>query len=615
MSLAVHQASSSSSSSSCKSSFDVKIWEELHLHSLNSTAGSSVDERESQSLTICENCMHDEAPAFGCSFSSIFPSGTKLSCFSDLPSLTNAGHIRPVTPSKTPNSSIVNADHQLPVVQVIQTGSMSFVTEHLRKRQVSKVQDRSMDDNLCRKLEHLSVTEHHQKSTTQSSTKDDPEHEPLYPKQQQRVEEDEAFAINGAPLEPDEEKQVVDTLSKAKFLRIASVDPYSAPVSPLKSASAVPFKWEEAPGKPKPCTDLAPFKPSPSLQLPPRLLHRPDVSPNCSSPSSRCQSKPPAFPLQWNCASPRSFDEPPKAVSPRNLWHSVLQSGRRSYREDGIKSRLNKLGYEDPWSPTSILIGPEAGTRDLSSSSSTSSGLDPHCPSPASPEVQSALNMIEVDSSRPPVVLPAEDNTILSRFQLPDLGPAVDESTKRSAFRKRAADGWRGLTRTCRLAGKWRSAISSERKRNHEENEMWAPTLATYFHSMELERASGGSGQCLLEVKCEDEHSDILLSPRDASIGNCPSAHASSTNYCRKQTIKEVEVVGSAPICGRDSILGGCLGLKRKKVARRIPRRWVLRKLRRSTRLLAAICRAVVRRSISHGKSKKRKLPYHQISW
>ncbi|KAL0412246.1 UNVERIFIED_CONTAM: hypothetical protein Slati_3814300 [Sesamum latifolium] len=45
--------------------------------------------------------------------------------------------------------------------------------------------------------------------------------------------------------------------------------------SPLQTLASVPFKWEEQPGKPRPCTDLIPF-PQPSkpleLQLPPCRL-------------------------------------------------------------------------------------------------------------------------------------------------------------------------------------------------------------------------------------------------------------------------------------------------------------------------------------------------------
>ncbi|XP_020210916.1 uncharacterized protein LOC109795788 [Cajanus cajan] len=60
--------------------------------------------------------------------------------------------------------------------------------------------------------------------------------------------------------------------------------------SPLHSSASVPFRWEEEPGKPWPCSALISFSnvnPPKSLELPPRLLFK--MTSNCYA----SQTKPP----------------------------------------------------------------------------------------------------------------------------------------------------------------------------------------------------------------------------------------------------------------------------------------------------------------------------------
>ncbi|KAL0309362.1 UNVERIFIED_CONTAM: hypothetical protein Sradi_5878500 [Sesamum radiatum] len=49
--------------------------------------------------------------------------------------------------------------------------------------------------------------------------------------------------------------------------------PSGTATPPLQTLASVPFKWEEQPGKPRPCTDIIPFpQPSKPLELPPCRL-------------------------------------------------------------------------------------------------------------------------------------------------------------------------------------------------------------------------------------------------------------------------------------------------------------------------------------------------------
>lgn len=51
-----------------------------------------------------------------------------------------------------------------------------------------------------------------------------------------------------------------------------SPDPSGMLTPPLQTSASVPFRWEEEPGKPRPCTTLITIPNPKSLELPPRLV-------------------------------------------------------------------------------------------------------------------------------------------------------------------------------------------------------------------------------------------------------------------------------------------------------------------------------------------------------
>lgn len=55
---------------------------------------------------------------------------------------------------------------------------------------------------------------------------------------------------------------------------------------PLRSTASVPFQWEEAPGKPRPCATEYKPKSARTLELPPRLLSHESKTTNVSSPTT-----------------------------------------------------------------------------------------------------------------------------------------------------------------------------------------------------------------------------------------------------------------------------------------------------------------------------------------
>ncbi|PRQ58509.1 hypothetical protein RchiOBHm_Chr1g0360071 [Rosa chinensis] len=76
----------------------------------------------------------------------------------------------------------------------------------------------------------------------------------------------------GSEAEPESPKLPLFSIS-----HIQSNEPSGCLTPPFYSSVSVPFRWEEEPGKPRPCTDLAtipnPVDLSPKcLELPPRLL-------------------------------------------------------------------------------------------------------------------------------------------------------------------------------------------------------------------------------------------------------------------------------------------------------------------------------------------------------
>ncbi|KAJ9146537.1 hypothetical protein P3X46_028787 [Hevea brasiliensis] len=72
-------------------------------------------------------------------------------------------------------------------------------------------------------------------------------------------------------------------------LRSKSNEPQGLPTPPIHTLASVPFQWEEAPGKPRPCTTTNEQQPKSKtarcLELPPRLLCEAKVN-NLPSPTT-----------------------------------------------------------------------------------------------------------------------------------------------------------------------------------------------------------------------------------------------------------------------------------------------------------------------------------------
>ncbi|MCO5566332.1 hypothetical protein L7F22_020009 [Adiantum nelumboides] len=598
-------SSSSKTSSFC--SFDVKIWEELHLQSLLSS--SNIDEHvytagagqlwkaEKVKEPKCQS--HSQGFSF---FSSSSTRGASFSGFSSPHRLSNASSQSGLSllPPRRDNTLLVTNSplhfkaEEPPIVQVIQTGSMSFTSGELVIRQSSA-------DGAGASL----PTE----DDILAECKTKPSH---------HVQDECTFNHN---VSMSEKSIVLGNLPNAKFLQVSAPDVYSAPISPLKSAGSIPFKWEEMPGKPKLDGDNRQLwkTPIPSLQLPPKLLHSSFSSSNCNSPSGQSRSK------HVGSSSPSSGDGiMSKSGSVKSLWHSFVQSGRRSYREGRGRPQLGS--DEDPCSPTSILIGPDVG---LSSSSSTSSTLDALCASPGRiPEVQSVFGKVRCSNvddgdlySQRAALMPASSSSSslceASAYigtDLPNLAPCKKERTVRG----KATDKLKGFLKSCQ---KWK-AMGGHRKRNHEESEMWEPTLATYFHSMELERtASVGGGQALLHEqrsleKCRNE--STLAATAEVNLTSS-STEAERYNAVVNGTNRDVLKEDVMVFSGKPTSIEKCsMGMKGKNVkARRKGGGWVLRKLKKSSKVLDALLRAVSKSTTSgtqcSKRCKRRRLPYQPI--
>ncbi|QCD77515.1 uncharacterized protein At4g00950 [Vigna unguiculata] len=85
------------------------------------------------------------------------------------------------------------------------------------------------------------------------------------------------MGFEGENESESEEQKKIGRLALFSIPRMASPERSGMATPPLHTSAAVPFRWEEQPGKPRPCSALIPFS-NPadilpkSLELPPRLL-------------------------------------------------------------------------------------------------------------------------------------------------------------------------------------------------------------------------------------------------------------------------------------------------------------------------------------------------------
>ncbi|XP_016446942.2 uncharacterized protein At4g00950-like [Nicotiana tabacum] len=105
-------------------------------------------------------------------------------------------------------------------------------------------------------------------------------------------------------------------------------------LTPLHTLASIPFKWEEEPGKPRPCTDLIPLPNSICLEPPPRLYNM-EFSKTSSSPTT-------------------VFDGPYITNKPRFSSFRLLRRDRRHRRQGSFDSTTSS---ETGQLSTTLVLG------------------------------------------------------------------------------------------------------------------------------------------------------------------------------------------------------------------------------------------------------------------
>ncbi|KAH7446175.1 hypothetical protein KP509_01G043100 [Ceratopteris richardii] len=614
-------SNSHKSSASSSRSFDFRIWEELHLQSL-AVSRNAEEPIEADARQLCGDDVEVNGPACQHGFSVLSPSsaldgpGTSLSQLSSLNLHHNDSNRfpQPLSFARSTrgssvvviNSSVSSHAEQPPVVQVIQTGRMNFSPDEFAMQGVST--NNTIAIAKSRPSQENEISIHRLKLAKESATE----------------ERDSKTERMNLDIVNRDRSISFEALTSSKLLQVCPSDVYSASSSPLKSAGCIPFKWEEAPGRPKVSTDQQQISPFPSLQLPPKFqLHSSSI--NCS----RCK-------VNTSLGGERLA----KSASVKNAWRDLVRSGRRSYREGMWKYRLNKSvrSHEGSCSPTSTLFSPDRG---LSTSSSTSSTYDAICASPSTiSEVQSeqtksvSMNMDETpctSSTRANITFfssklsPRRDGAAACGIHgVSKFAPSRKHKDVRT-IRHMATERMKGFLKACQ---RWRSSVSG-RKRNHEEAEIWEPTLATYFQSMELERShSEADGQPPLYNRrgLENFRERALSLVAAKIVPSMPSSLESlshSSSVLADFSMDEPSLTGShkedvmlldKKSDPRDKLITVTSKIRNVKV-RRKGRGWVLKKLKNRLKILAALLRVHPNNSTQQNKKckRRRRLPYQQI--
>ncbi|EFJ14575.1 hypothetical protein SELMODRAFT_423642 [Selaginella moellendorffii] len=332
--------------------------------------------------------------------------------------------------------------------------------------------------------------------------------------------------------------------------------------SSFKCSASVPFKWEEAPGKPKPSLE----KPDPTLQLPPRLsrsatLHKSAISSNFSQ--RRAQS-----------------------VNHRQglLLAAVSLAADGNSSSPAVQHGTADGKTVDPSSPTSILCGPDQSSASCSASSSDTIS----------------------DSA---VVSDAESGTTTSVAN----PAAVIEDCFKGGRSSVKVSITRSIERI--LHPDWLRS-KREKFRGSQDVEMWAPTLAAYFHSIEGSESAKdesasvpSSGQIVLLQRADEEgdvESDKVLKLGSGEI-----------DQDRALGFEESAAAGGAMSCGCASPR---LAPSRFRLMRSASssgqRRWVVTRIRRSSRLLQMFVFKAVRCAVQPRRKsplESSKLVYHPV--
>ncbi|XP_057805830.1 uncharacterized protein At4g00950-like [Salvia miltiorrhiza] len=130
-------------------------------------------------------------------------------------------------------------------------------------------------------------------------------------------------------------------LSTYKFAAAWSPEHRSgAATPPLHASASVPFKWEEQPGKPRPCTDLI-IRPEPARLLDPppcRITKMPSPTTVLDGPDSLGRPRFSSFRLFREKQS--SFDSTGSGGSPQSYVDHALFVGKK--RKNGLLKTLGR---------------------------------------------------------------------------------------------------------------------------------------------------------------------------------------------------------------------------------------------------------------------------------
>eukprot|EP01018_Ginkgo_biloba_P023157 Gb_22964 [translate_table: standard] len=344
-------------------------------------------------------------------------------------------------------------------------------------------------------------------------------------------------------------------------------EPQGVKTPPLRAPVSIPFKWEEIPGKPKPGSlELAPSR---SLHLPPRLLVLIDdnqsspgrgfESPSKHSKSFRISS------YKHRSTSRHEFDSP--VIHTPGHQKGIWQS-HEGFIHNGSKA-VNMKGEVGIDSPISIFNGPQgARSRGTSSSSQDSASV-----------LADTLTLTGNQDDAAPA-----QQQIDQAHQQTSLNTNMDTLKKKSTGQR-----MRDLVAQWTMALIWQNRrIQHKKKKVYMESDMGAP--------------AGIMPKCFLPKDLKDGYRYDTQAPRSSTSSDKAFLEDKDENICKVQNIPDIKTVVYAagdglngkmpplcsPHCSPSAGLaafshGGNVVKKRRR------RRWVFRKMKRSSTLFVAI--------------------------
>ncbi|KAL3675430.1 hypothetical protein R1sor_025378 [Riccia sorocarpa] len=208
----------------------------------------------------------------------------------------------------------------------------------------------------------------------------------------------------------------------------------------------------------------------------------------------------------------REFPLPARKETPADVMLDSGKSFNDSKAGASSKPPAAAGSKADHSSPTSILCGP-----DLSMDTNRStSNLSAYAESSQSHPKQSVTTHTKSDScsTEESFVDEIYDRQTWSGSISPvaspyrDLGP-TDNPPESTQANKALEDGVKALVKFCKKAKKWNKSRTPSRKNSHQEPDMWAPTLTTYFQKLEL----GGITKVGSQIYPEDKSLRSLYGP------------------------------------------------------------------------------------------------------